>query len=1306
VFIAQSAFAQQPLYTNYQRFDVEDGMPMNLVTGIVQDDDGFLWISTFDGLTRYDGKHFITFRHKTDDSTTLLSNRINRIWKGPRNKLWIGYHSKSDSFDLSFEAFDPQALQVSGADSRNIPLPYYSLQSGYEAAGFRSRYSLMNHLFDQRRTFIGSMLTDVTSSKLKTFLQSMRDTGKKFTAFAPDDKGRMWVATETGLEFSDTTWNNFHPILFPVAFHYDAEKMKEALLLHLHGHRVAIFLDDRLTIYNNAKATVMEIEPDSIRDVPLTTIDGQGRVLFTRLGSVYRLEDNDRVRLLWRYPGKQGLRCIFVDRTNTLWVGTDSDGLYKIDLLTPAFTSRAYEDDFLSDVLSREIGITRKIGRDEITPAANYYASYAYAADGSLLININDSGVLYEGIGSTVLRITDKSAESIHHDKLNGLLVADREKKTWYFGYSGLLYEWSDPDKNPLIYSSQFPSPAAGQMVDALADSGCYWAITQDRGLYRFDKNKTLAVIRSFDEYGGSVIINDPDDSNFLWVGTLSGGLFKWNKEQGRVIAAFTTANGLPNNTINTIVADSLGYFWISTNKGITRFNRKREIFTTYSRRDGLIESEFNRHHEIVLPDGRIAMGGTSGYSVFSPRDFTEDPYSPEVFVTSVWVNDKQVIVRPQEKGLLDGPLNTLRHVSVSHDENTIWFEVAATQFNSPEKTKYRYKLEGYDRDWIDSEGDRRIRFNRLPFGNYTLLVNASNTSGVWSPAILKISVTVNPPLWRTWWAYAVYVIVLALCVRMYWQAYKRRVRLKEETLFNIREAARLREVDEMKTRFFSNITHEFRTPITLILTPLEKYLKDDTMPAKAKILLNNNYRHASQLLELVNHLLDIAKIEAGRMSVNPTAGELSLFAQQYADAFRGAAAKKEIDLYFSTEGIDGHYLFDHEKWNRIIQNLLSNAIKFTNRGGSVYFSLTADDTTGDDPFVNIQVRDTGVGIGGTHLSRIFDRFYQADDSSTRNHEGTGIGLSLVKELAELMNGTVSVNSDIDKGSTFIVRIPVKKIADVPAAMAVELINDFREGRSVVPGIDHNVPVILVVEDNDELRSFISESLSATWKTLEASNGQDAWTIIGRELPEIVISDVMMPGMNGFELCKKVKSDPRTAHIGFIMLTARTAQESKIEGLESGADEYVIKPFHLYELELRITNLLQEQESVRLHMQEKLLPAKPDARPPQITDPFLVSLQRFLHENLENSQLNADKVAYAMAMSKSTLNRKLGALLNVSINEYIRHFRLQQAVSLLSSGHSVSEVSHRVGFETASYFATCFKEHYHQTPSDYSRAAS
>lgn len=1315
LFIHCELLAQQPLYSKFHRFDVENGLPQNLVTDIEQDDDGFIWVSTIDGLARYDGTGFLILQHQTNNSKSILSNSINSLLRDQFNNIWIEYVNPEDENSK----LNPRTFEISKTHK-------ISFSKNNLMARDPNRF-ISQHLWGDEKNWVrlhinpktnayNVDLLDTTNIRFRNFLVSNTQlSNKRICSFSESEDGKLWLVTEQGLEVSDDRWINFTKINFPQKLQFDYESLPfQVKLFHLTKNRVAILEGNKVVIYNtengNFEIRQTSDQIDNSTKFSATTFDTQGRLVFEFQGNIYRLEDTNKLTLLWKHPYKYPIRCILIDHSNTLWIGTDTDGLFKVDLLSPKFESKPYKNDFITDVLFDEIKIKTKKSRTDFVPQNVYMARYLYTDKETLIIF--HVGGLFE---ATISKINNRSIDMVHRGHYgviakgsnNSVLLLEFPGKN-----NGILYQWSDFSKPPISLKPELDSGMRltyngnNYVVDMLSDGDQYWVATNAKQIYQFSGAKLSKTIILKDNHVINDISFDPQQKNIIWIGTISGGLFKWDKDSNSQLASYTTENGLPNNTINSIVPDSLGYLWMSTNKGITRFNPIKETFTNYTTEDGLFESEFNRHHDLLLPDGRIAMGGTKGYSVFDPNRFSEDTFSPEVFITKVTVNEKLVDHRV-DSILLPDPVNQLEQIDLTYENNSIGFEIAALQFNSPEKIKYRYMLEGYDKNWVDIEQGRPIRFNQLPSENYTLLLNASNTLGTWSPSIRKLGIVVHPPRWLTWWAYLIYATLFGIVIAYYWRNYKNRLIAKQEAAFNIRETARLRELDETKTRFFSNITHEFRTPLTLILSPLEKHLRDIYIPSNtAHTLLNNNYRHANQLLKLVNQLLDIAKLEAGQMRMNPTAGDFIDFIEQCVNSFQAQANEKNIALTLSNVNVSGNYLFDHEKWEKILFNLLSNAIKFTPAGGKVDVSISSErKNPNQSTYIKIKVQDSGVGIDENELSKIFERFYQVDDSATRTQEGTGIGLSLVKELVNLMGGTILVNSAKDRGTLFTIELLIEQLKEIPSAREVTSINNFQiKDEEAVPGVDHDVPVILVVEDNDELRSFIKESLSTNWNVLEASNGLDGWTIIERELPEIVISDVMMPSMTGFELCSKSKKDPRTSHINFIMLTAKAAQESKIEGFESGADEYLTKPFHLYELELRIRNLLLEQHSLRKHLQEKLLPLKPGSAVPHVSDIFLTKLQAYIDSNIENTKLQVDTVAEAMAMSKSTLNRKLKILLNISINDYVKKYRLQKAAILLTEGHNVSEVAYRVGFENSSYFAQCFKEHFRQTPSDFSKA--
>ncbi len=792
-------------------------------------------------------------------------------------------------------------------------------------------------------------------------------------------------------------------------------------------------------------------------------------------------------------------------------------------------------------------------------------------------------------------------------------------------------------------------------------------------------------------------ICPDPSGKNLLWIGSRGSGLILWDVNKG-LQKVYTTGDGLPNNTVYCILPDNTGKLWCSTNKGIFRLDPKTRMIHTFEKSDGLQGNEFNRAHKFRFADGRLAFGGTEGYTIFDPTEFEGN--NPETSVpiqmTSLQINNK--IQVPSEPGsIIRDPLSLVNEIDLPYDQNHLRFEFAALLFNQPVKIKYRFQLVGIDKQWVESGTNNVASYVALSPGTYKLLVNATDNRGLWSKNVKEIAIAIHPPFWATIWAYLIYVLLFIFLVRRYFIFREKRILTEQNLAFEKREALRLKEMDELKDRFFSNVTHEFRTPLTLIISPLDKVLSDGSVSGPLQHTLQGIQKNSRQLLTLINEFLDFSKLNQGQMRMDLSSGELALFVANCVGTFEPAAIEKNIELSFTSEEVGGFFLFDHEKWNKIIVNLVGNALKFTPEKGTVSISLRQ---TGVEN-VMLEVSDNGPGIPVDQQQKIFERFYQADGSAVRSQGGTGIGLSLVREIAEFMGGCVTMESEPEKYSRFIVELPVRRVVEPEGSSnGVSSNTGTPITQSLKVNPDEGQPQVLVVEDNEELLSFVVKSLEAKYRVTGSANGVAAWETIRTDLPDVVISDVMMPGRDGFDLCHLCKSDPLTAHIGFILLTSKAAHEARVKGLGAGADEYVTKPFQMDELELRVSNLFRLQQNVRTQLRAQLLSDSPDPVP-EVTDPFLVNLYREIDSRLSDVDFAVEDLSEALAVSRRTLNRKLKSLLDTSANELIRRYRLGKATTLLASGLDIATTSYSVGFSSPSYFAQCFKEQYGVTPSEY-----
>ncbi|MEQ6168401.1 ATP-binding protein [Ekhidna sp. MALMAid0563] len=1310
LFIIHFCCGQSPIYTLHEHYDTERGIPQGQVTAIEQDDDGFIWISTLDGLARFDGKSFLHFKGNEENEERRLTNSlIFQIHYDQHGFLWVLY------FNYKVDRIDTKTLKV----NRDVP-PSYSISAEefQLQIKFPDAVAIMS---DMRGNWYaggkGSYhLYDTSNLRLRKFFTGFEKTTNYIYGFDEDPQGNLWVMTEEGLQVSDKDWENFRELKVPDSLKYSTPKLTKQRPVISQKDKVVLMNLDQLLVYDRVRKSFRKL---AIPKGPLSkeneilrcaTVDKSGNIFFAYQGFVFRLNNDLSIDTIWKLPENEILRIdnILIDKSEALWVATNGGGLYKVNMNTPGFVSSKYEYNLPVDVLMGVLNISDKdVPENWKEKNGSYGLRYAYFDDHLILSNeylYGDDRRVYAIKGASLQQI-----ESLHSSLEYVVGITTHNDSLFALDKGGNLLAWSGLNESPIVrevipvpFSStqeegetvKKPKITEINLKDLESGGNDLWAIATHNQLYQIRHGRLLQVhelpLEEVNLIDLHYVRETPD---VLWIATLGKGLVKWNIKTNQIEKIYSQNNGLSNNNVAFIKSDKRGNLWLGSFNGLCRFNPEKESFTSYSTKEGLLESEFNRHHVLQLPDGRLVAGGTFGYTVFDPSLFKADFYKPEITISGFSINDTKVSETTYPEHAKQ-PIKEQDNLELSYDQNSLRFELAVMQYNDPDKNLIRYQLIGYNKSWVNNENQRTVRFDNLRPGHYTLKLNATNTDGKWSDKITRLNITIHPPPWLSWWAYALYFVAAVLIIYFYWKSYKKRLYRQQEIEFNKREAARLQEIDDIKTRFFSNITHEFRTPLTLILSPLERELREKSHSKEVIRILEGTYRQGNHLLKLVNQLLDISKLESGSMMFHKSAGDLNAFVKALVDQFQLLANDQGIRLSFSMKGVEGNYLFDKSHLEKIIINLVGNAIKFTPEGGQIDVAL-APSQANSQQAVSIKVVDTGVGIPAEKIPRLFDRFYQADDSSTRQQEGTGIGLSLVKELADLMEATISVESEEGKGTTFELILPTEKLS----------MNDgFKRSQvNALPG--DKEPLILVVEDNDELRDFIVDSLSSDRKVIVAENGVAGWSLIEKHLPDIIISDVMMPEMDGYELCKKVKGDPRTNHIGVILLTAKTAQTSKEAGLECGADDYMTKPFHSQELELRIKNTLVQQERLKEKLRKQLLPSSPPIKVESPKDIFLSGLYQFLEENHTNTKLDVAEIAEAMNMSKSTLNRKLQSILKVSALNLIKQYRLQKAASLLKSGESISAAAYSSGFESPSYFTLVFKEAYGTTPTDFKKAS-
>lgn len=1295
--------AQQPIFTNQQVFTVDDGLPQSFISGINQDKDGFLWIATLDGLARYDGRQFKIFRSLAGDASGIRANTINVSLPRANNTISLFYEgTMADDFNMETFEVKPNNLRTR---LQNIPKANWKMGNGYKTTG--NWYFLMEQY--KGIGWLNNANGKVSYANRANGLLR-QDT---ITAVAEAADGKVYVLSHDGVHISDTAKTKFEFIKFntglkilprptDASFFYVENTMEI-----LPGNRLAILNNNSLIVVDVAHKTsttyrIPEKPKTVVGDIPwFLKTDSNGQVYFSYGNRIFLLSNNGELKLLWENTAHPQLHisAFFIDRTDVLWLSVNAHGLLKIDLQSLPFQSFKYNTSFIADIMEMAGASRAAFPEHWVKQYSSYYFRQAGNNEGDLYASYNFLSQ------SEVYRFNKQGFQKLVHapagSSIYGALMLMPGNELWAFDELNYCwYRWKTFDAVPEKLQLDAKAMAGMIFADAKFIGGYIWMSSYAHGLLQFDGTKLInrfsgpEPIRNMPK-DLTEICPDPVDKNKFWIGSRGGGLVLWDVNKG-LQKVYSTKDGLPNNTVYCILPDAEGKIWCSTNKGIFRLDQATGLISGFEKADGLAGNEFNRAHKFSFADGRLAFGGLDGFSVFDPADFDrkENNQSVTVQLTSLQINN-QLQERGNPKSIVKESLSSLAVMRLPHNKNYLRIEFAAMAYNKPNKIKYRYQLVGADKEWIDNGNNNLVAYNALRPGSYTLKINATDNNGVWSAAVKELQIVIDPPFWFSWWAYLIYTLTALTLARWFIKSRETKIKNKESLAFEKREALRLRETDEMKDRFFNNITHEFRTPLTLIMSPLDKLGSDETLSPAATASVKLAQKNSRQLLKLITELLDFSKLNSGQLKLKLAAGDFNLFVSNLIQPFEASAKEKNVSFDFSSSVEEPFRLFDEEKWQKIISNLLSNALKFTPANGAI--ALTVAEAGNEN--VQLTVSDNGPGIPASQQQKIFERFYQVDDSAIRNYGGTGIGLSLVKELTELMNGSISLESKPGSFTRFMVEIPLPKASapqqiDNPAATFIKPTQP-----SLVDG--EEVPLVMIVEDNDELRAFIVESMQQHYRMIEAADGLNAREIILQELPDVVISDVMMPGQDGFDLCTQCKNDNRTAHIGFILLTSKASQDAVVQGLKTGADDYITKPFNQTELELRLVNLLQLQKKVREHLQSTIITAQPQPVQPAITDPFLVQLYKEIDDKIDDAQLGVDYLCNVMAMSRSTLNRKLKALLDISANDLVRQYRLKKATALLLEGKDIANAAYSVGFSSPSYFTQCFKDQYGVTPSEY-----
>ena len=941
-------------------------------------------------------------------------------------------------------------------------------------------------------------------------------------------------------------------------------------------------------------------------------------------------------------------------------------------------------------------------------------------------------------------------------------MLKSKDGKLWVGTFNGGLYCMDG--SRVRSYKEGVGNTLASNNVWALVedDKGRIWIASLGGGLQCLEP--VSGTFETYTSSNSALLENNVTslcwvDNNTLFFGTANQGVGMMDMRT-REIKKIQGQSGnvkLSNDAVNHVYKDSRGLVWIATREGLNVYDTRRHVFLdlssvaeakgnfiaaitedqernmwvstsrkvirvtvasdgkgsylfdsrAYNSEDGLQNCDFNQRSIKTLHNGIIAIGGLYGVNVFAPDHIRYNKMLPNVMFTGLSLFDEAVKVGQSYGGrvLIEKELNDVENVEFDYKQNIFSVSFASDNYNLPEKTQYMYKLEGFNNDWLTLPlGVHNVTFTNLAPGKYVLRVKAINSDGYVGIKEATLGIVVNPPFWMSWWAYLLYAVglVIVLFLARYRMLKREREKFHLQQIEN--EVAKNEEINNMKFRFFTNVSHELRTPLTLIISPLEGMLKETTDELQST-RLQLMYRNAQRLLHLVNQLLDFRKGEMSTHQLSLSEGDIISYVHSVCNSFLLMADKKHIQFSFFS-GIDTFSMaFDADKVGKIVMNLLSNAFKFTPEGGRV--TVMIEHVAGTPDILEIKIADTGIGISDVDKEHIFERFYQAGHKGVEETTGNGIGLSLVRDFVTLHEGEVKVFDNIGMGSVFVIQFPVKHVetqVQLPEETGMpagdeedkEMKEEAREEME-----RKNFPLLLIVDDNEDFRIFMRYSLELQYRVKLAVNGKEAWEMMQEELPDLVISDVMMPQMDGNELCRLIKQDKRTAHIPVILLTARQNTEAKLEGLQTGADDYVTKPFNMTILVLRIRKLIELSRYHRV-TQGMIDPAPSEIVITSLDEKLIEKAIKYVEDNMSRTELSVEELSRELGMSRVHLYKKLLQITGKTPIEFIRVIRLKRAAQLLRESQlHVSEVAFEVGFNNPKYFSRYFKDEFGVLPSVY-----
>lgn len=1345
--MCQQVIGQQKDY-NFINFNTKNGLASNTINAILKDKYGFMWFGTENGLNKFDGLNFTLYRHRETDSSTIGRGTVMALQEDKDGNLWVGTNITLSLYNRSLNNFTNFDFSQLGW--------IRSLRADYLGNIWVGTYTGLYYFNPKTRKVIAYKANLAQKDKLNSDV---------ILCVFEDSKNNIWIGTNGGLHLFNRKKGNFKRFL-----HQEGDQLSISdnvvrtiaedrngniwlgtdegglNVMELRTQTFKYFKHVTTDVSSLSSNRVYKISFDTLGKLWIGTEEGLN-IFEPSNGKVLRIENSSSSKYsgIGSFIG-HSTREIYLDKCGIAWISTLQNGVNKYDSNLAFFNHKQFNpldanglsagvinafeegpsgeiyigtDGGGLNVFNKKTGLTKHFllngtnGKAKTILALERLGNELWVGtylDGLYVINIGTNAVKNISI--------HKSKTDFSNIPIN-CLKADKQGDIWIGTNGNGIYKYSI-EENKMLHFSEVLSQKG---IRNLSLNGYITAIEEDKqgnlwfgangsGLAKYNpQQNTLDILN----HGNSNLPIDRvlsiycDKLGQIWVGVLGGGLSLYDAKTKKFIQ-YGENHLLSNDVIYKILEDESGKLWVSTNKGISTFDAKKRIFKNYTYHNGIQQSTFNVGAGLKTSSGEMYFGGLDGFNFFNPNALNRNRNTPSLVITDLKIGNKSV--NPVDNSEITEPIAVAKKIELSYKQN-FSLDFVALNYTAPHESQYAYMLEGFDKEWNNVGSVTTAVYTNIDPGHYRFRLKAKSEDGSWHTPEKVIEIVVNPPFWRTYYAYFSYVLILAIT---FWTLRRRAIqklrnefalaqeRLEVKHLIEKErtEAERKMELEKLKIKFLTNLSHELKTPLTLVLNPIENLLFKEENREKADTL-NLINRNAKRLLNLVNQLLDFRKIEDNELKLNLSENDLIVVAKEIFDSFKYISERKNIQLDFESSITEYYTVFDKDKVERILLNLLSNAIKFTNENGNVYFHIEADAKNG----IKLIIGDTGIGLPNDMLEKIFDRFYQINNPANILNQGSGIGLSITQEFVKLHGGNIKVESEEDMGSVFTVYLPLLEMTrtqSVNKVIQLEELTNTSFTHEIASKETNKIdkPVLLLVDDSEDLRTYLKESLKEKYKVVEASDGKHGWQKALASHPAIIVSDINMPNIDGIALVKKLKNDNRTKHIPVILLTVLAEEIDQLKGLETGANDYLTKPFSFQLLNMKINNLLNLNSSLKDTYSKQINLGTAEVDIETEDEKFLMKIIRHIEENISEADLSIEELSKEMNMSRGTLYSRVLHLTGEKPVEFVRSIKLKKAAMLLEkSDLKISQIGYEVGFSNPNYFARAFRAKYNVSPSEY-----